>query len=158
MKTKANKLKKLIEKGANYGKNKKNNKKILLEFVSSNPTGPLHVGHVRGAVIVDVLSNILKMVGYNVTKEYYINDYGGQIKNFVESVYLRIREIFKTKPQNKYGKTKLLAENLLINKFKFLGCFLSISQVPSNSFTKRLIESFSLILFFFDISLKQLIM
>ena len=60
METKANKLKELIEKGPNYGKNKKNNKKILLEFVSSNPTGPLHVGHGRGAVLGMALSNLLE--------------------------------------------------------------------------------------------------
>ncbi len=64
-----------------------------IEFVSANPTGPLHVGHCRGAIFGDVLSNLLKFNGNKVTKEYYINDYGNQIKNFVKSVYLRIREI-----------------------------------------------------------------
>ena len=64
-----------------------------IEFVSANPTGPLHVGHCRGAIFGDVLSNLLKFNGNKVTKEYYINDYGEQIKNFVKSVYLRIREI-----------------------------------------------------------------
>ncbi len=73
-----------------------------IEFVSANPTGPMHVGHCRGAIYGDVLANLLKFNGNEVTKEYYINDYGNQIKNFVESVYLRIREIkFKEKyPQN----------------------------------------------------------
>ena len=75
-----------------YG-SKKLNKKYNLEFVSANPTGPLHVGHCRGAIFGDVLSNLLIFNGNKVTKEYYINDYGNQIKNFVESVYLRIREI-----------------------------------------------------------------
>ena len=53
----------------------------------------MHVGHCRGAVFGDVLSNLLKFNGNKVTKEYYINDYGNQIDNFVKSVYLRIREI-----------------------------------------------------------------
>jgi len=75
-----------------YG-SKKLNKKYNLEFVSANPTGPLHVGHCRGAIFGDVLSNLLIFNGNKVTKEYYINDYGNQIKNFVESVYLRIKEI-----------------------------------------------------------------
>ena len=53
----------------------------------------MHVGHCRGAVFGDTLSNLLKFNGNKVTKEYYINDYGGQITNFLKSVYLRIREI-----------------------------------------------------------------
>jgi arginyl-tRNA synthetase len=75
-----------------YGSNKKN-KKYNVEFVSANPTGPMHVGHCRGAVFGDVLSNLLKFNGNKVTKEYYVNDCGNQIKNFVESVFLRLREI-----------------------------------------------------------------
>ena len=71
----------------------KNKKTYNIEFVSANPTGPMHIGHCRGAVFGDVLSNLLKFNGNKVTKEYYINDYGSQIKNFVKSVYLRIREI-----------------------------------------------------------------
>ena len=64
-----------------------------IEFVSANPTGPMHVGHCRGAIYGDVLANLLMFNGNKVTKEYYINDYGNQIENFVESVYLRIIEI-----------------------------------------------------------------
>ena len=77
---------------------KKKNETYNIEFVSANPTGPMHVGHCRGAIFGDVLSNLLSFNGNTVVKEYYINDYGNQIKNFVESVYLRIREIkFKEK-------------------------------------------------------------
>ena len=76
----------------NYGSNKKN-KKYNVEFVSANPTGPMHVGHCRGAIFGDVLSNLLKFNGNKVTKEYYVNDCGNQIKHFVESVFLRLREI-----------------------------------------------------------------
>ncbi len=80
-----------------YG-SKKNNKSYNVEFVSANPTGPMHVGHCRGAIYGDVLSNLLLFNGSKVVKEYYINDYGKQIQDFVESVYLRIREIkFKEK-------------------------------------------------------------
>ena len=75
-----------------YG-SKKSNKTYNIEFVSANPTGPIHVGHCRGAVFGDVLSNLLLFNGNKVVREYYINDYGNQIKNFVKSVYLRIREI-----------------------------------------------------------------
>ena len=78
-------------------------KKYNVEFVSANPTGPLHVGHCRGAILGDVLSNLLKFNGHSVTKEYYVNDCGNQIKTFVLSVYHRILEITekKTFPINK---------------------------------------------------------
>jgi len=72
---------------------KEKKKKYLIEFVSANPTGPLHVGHCRGAILGDVISNILIFNKHKVTKEYYVNDYGNQIINFTKSVYLRIREI-----------------------------------------------------------------
>jgi arginyl-tRNA synthetase len=82
----------ILDFNENYG-SKKSNDSYNIEFVSANPTGPMHVGHCRGAIYGDVLANLLKFNGNKVTKEYYINDYGNQIKNFVESVYLRIREI-----------------------------------------------------------------
>ena len=78
--------------------NKKNIKNNLIEFVSANPTGPLHVGHCRGAILGDVLSNLLFFNNQKVTKEYYVNDYGSQISHFVKSIYLRIREIIYKEP------------------------------------------------------------
>jgi arginyl-tRNA synthetase len=68
-------------------------KTINLEYVSANPTGPLHVGHCRGAVYGDILGNLLNFVGHKVIKEYYINDYGNQIHMFAKSVYARVLEI-----------------------------------------------------------------
>ena len=81
-------------------KEKKNN--YLVEFVSANPTGPLHVGHCRGAILGDVISNVLIFNKHKVTKEYYVNDYGNQIINFTKSVYFRIREVHfnETFPQD----------------------------------------------------------
>ncbi len=72
-------------------------KKINIEFVSANPTGPLHIGHCRGAIYGDVLCNLLKYCGHNVTKEYYVNDYGNQINLFLKSIYFRAIEIVKKK-------------------------------------------------------------
>jgi len=78
----------------NFGVNNKEKKqKYLIEFVSANPTGPLHVGHCRGAILGDVISNILIFNKHDVSKEYYVNDYGNQIINFTKSVFYRIREI-----------------------------------------------------------------
>ena len=88
-------LTKIIKLGSKYGTNKSTKKKYNIEFVSANPTGPLHVGHCRGAVLGDTLSNLLSFNGHKVIKEYYVNDYGGQIKNFVLSVYYRILEIIE---------------------------------------------------------------
>jgi len=76
----------------NYGSSNKKQKKYLVEFVSANPTGPLHVGHCRGAILGDVISNLLKFNQNTVEREYYVNDYGNQISHFNHSVYLRIRE------------------------------------------------------------------
>ena len=87
-------LKEIITNYNKFGINKNEVKKnYLIEFVSANPTGPLHVGHCRGAILGDVISNILKFNQHKVSKEYYVNDYGNQILSFTKSVYLRIREI-----------------------------------------------------------------
>ena len=88
-----------------------NSESYNIEFVSANPTGPMHVGHCRGAIYGDVLANLLKFNGNKVTKEYYINDYGGQIQNFVESVFLRIIEI---KNKKKFPKKENLYPGIYI--------------------------------------------
>jgi arginyl-tRNA synthetase len=87
-----NNINSILESNKKYGSNKKS-ETYNIEFVSANPTGPMHVGHCRGAIYGDVLANLLKFNGNQVTKEYYINDYGNQIKNFVESIFFRIQEI-----------------------------------------------------------------
>ena len=93
-----NYIKKIVKSDKKFGSTKNLKKKYNIEFVSANPTGPLHVGHCRGAILGDTLSNLLKFNGHSVTKEYYVNDYGNQIKNFVYSVYRRILEITDGKP------------------------------------------------------------
>ena len=114
----------ILKNRKTYG-SKKTKKTFNIEFVSANPTGPMHVGHCRGAIFGDVLSNLLLFNGNNVIKEYYINDYGNQIKDFVESVYLRIREIkFKEKfpyKENLYPGEyiKELAYNIINTKKKY---------------------------------------
>ena len=91
----------VLETNKKYGSNNKN-ETYNIEFVSANPTGPMHVGHSRGAIFGDVLANLLIFNGNKVTKEYYINDYGNQIINFTESVFYRLREIqFNEKFPNK---------------------------------------------------------
>ena len=79
--------------GSKYGQTQLGNgKRVNVEYISANPTGPLHVGHTRGAVFGDVLSNLLTYVGYDVTREYYINDGGTQVDVLARSVYLRYLE------------------------------------------------------------------
>ena len=86
--------KEIIKNAKTFGIDTNEQKKnYLIEFVSANPTGPLHVGHCRGAILGDVISNVLSFNNHKVTKEYYVNDYGNQIINFTKSVYFRIREI-----------------------------------------------------------------
>ena len=92
-------IKEITQNSKSFGINTKENKKnFLIEFVSANPTGPLHVGHCRGAILGDVIANVLLFNKHKVTKEYYVNDYGNQIINFTKSVYFRIREISFKEP------------------------------------------------------------
>ncbi len=86
-------LNKILELGSAYGRTGLGkNLCVNVEFVSANPTGPLHVGHTRGAVFGDALSELLSFAGYKVTREYYINDGGSQVDTLARSVYLRYLE------------------------------------------------------------------
>lgn len=85
---------KIITEDENYGRSPRKNFKINVEFVSANPTGILHVGTARGAAIGDSISRILDFAGYDVTKEYYINDAGSQITNLALSIQARYKELF----------------------------------------------------------------
>ena len=83
----------ILEKGENYGRSDLGKgKKTNVEYVSANPTGPLHVGHCRGAVFGDALAALLDVTGFDVTKEYYINDAGAQVDTVARSAYLRYQE------------------------------------------------------------------
>jgi len=84
----------VLEEGSDYGTEKTpKNVKVNVEFVSANPTGPMHVGHTRGAILGNSISIILKRAGYDVTKEYYVNDHGNQINNLLESVRYRYQRL-----------------------------------------------------------------
>jgi arginyl-tRNA synthetase len=83
----------LIRTGADYGQSPIGaGKPVNVEYVSANPTGPMHVGHCRGAVFGDALANLLAVAGFAVTREYYINDAGGQVDVLARSAFLRYRE------------------------------------------------------------------
>ena len=131
-------IKDIIKSKSNYG-SKKSDKKYNIEFVSANPTGPMHVGHCRGAIYGDVLANLLKFNGNSVVKEYYINDYGNQIINFTKSVFLRIREIkFKEKfksRENLYPgdyiieiAKKIINDNIKIDYDNFENSYSNLSK------------------------------
>jgi arginyl-tRNA synthetase len=83
----------ILLSGAAYGRSSQGQgKRVNVEYVSANPTGPMHMGHCRGAVVGDVLANLMDYAGYAVTKEYYINDAGSQVDTLARSVHLRYRE------------------------------------------------------------------
>ena len=111
-----------------YGSNSYKKNRYNVEFVSANPTGPLHVGHCRGSILGDVIANLLIFNGNAVTKEYYVNDLGKQIKNFTLSVYYRIIEILHNKEfpkneedlyprENVVGIAKKIIDKKLISEF-----------------------------------------
>jgi arginyl-tRNA synthetase len=86
-------LRLVLEMGKDYGRSTiGKNEKVNVEYVSANPTGPMHVGHGRGAVFGDALANLLAFAGYEVTREYYINDAGAQVDVLARSAFLRYRE------------------------------------------------------------------
>ncbi len=83
----------ILDAGSAYGRSQLGaGRTVNVEYVSANPTGPMHVGHCRGAVFGDALANLLAFVGYDVTREYYVNDAGGQVDVLARSVFLRYRE------------------------------------------------------------------
>jgi arginyl-tRNA synthetase len=86
-------LRSVLEQGNGYGRSAIGAaEKVNVEYVSANPTGPMHVGHCRGAVFGDALASLLSFAGYDVTKEYYINDAGAQVDVLARSAFLRYRE------------------------------------------------------------------
>jgi arginyl-tRNA synthetase len=90
----------ILEQGADYGRSRLGQgRKVNVEFVSANPTGPMHVAHARGAVVGDALAALLAFAGYQVTREYYINDGGGQVDVLARSAYERYREAHGLSPE-----------------------------------------------------------
>ena len=97
-------VKAALQDGADFGRsNAGAGRKVNVEFVSANPTGPMHVGHVRGAVVGDALSNLLAFAGWTVTREYYINDGGAQVDVLARSAFERYREANGLEPEIREG-------------------------------------------------------
>ncbi len=118
----ARQVNEILEKGENYGNSDLGKGiRLQLEFVSVNPTGPLHVGHGRGAVLGSTLANVLNATGYEVEKEYYINDAGNQMHNFYLSLYARYREALgqpaEVPPDGYHGEYMIeLAQDIVVEK------------------------------------------
>ena len=88
-------IKVVLDKGDKYGSSTYgNNEKIMVEFVSANPTGDLHLGHTRGAALGDSICRMYSFIGYDVTREFYVNDAGNQINNLAKSLFVRYHEAF----------------------------------------------------------------
>ncbi|WP_414897563.1 arginine--tRNA ligase [Rhodovulum sp. YEN HP10] len=95
---------KVLGQGADFGRSALGaGQKVNIEFVSANPTGPMHVGHVRGAVVGDALASLLDFAGWDVTREYYINDGGAQVDVLARSAYERYREANGLEPEIREG-------------------------------------------------------
>src|SRR5829696_345528 len=120
----ADTLRSAIEAGADYGRGASDGHNVNVEFVSANPTGPMHVGHCRGAVFGDALANLLDFAGHKVTREYYINDAGAQVDVLARSAYLRYREAL--------GETITIPEGLYPGDYlKPVGAALAAEFGPS---------------------------
>ncbi len=140
-------ISRIIKEGDDFGRSEKRGIKVNVEFVSANPTGDLHVGHARGAAIGDAISRILSFDGYDVTREYYINDAGNQIDHLGESLIERYKEclglpfelpadgyhgedvkIIAQKIREKYGDELLKKDNPL-EFFKLIGQELELDKI-----------------------------
>ena len=114
---------KILNEKDDFGnQNVGNGQKILLEFVSANPTGYLHIGHGRGAAYGDSLARIMKKAGYVVSREHYVNDAGNQIHNMTESIYARYRELlgldFEMKDDYYHGKEIIEIANMIKDEYQ----------------------------------------
>src|SRR3954470_4464408 len=114
-------LRTVLREREDYGKSSAGaGAKVNVEYVSANPTGPMHVGHCRGAVFGDGLSSLLAFAGYDVTREYYINDAGAQVDVLARSAYLRYREALGEEigpiPEGLYPGDYLVEAGLLIGQ------------------------------------------
>jgi arginyl-tRNA synthetase len=131
----------ILQQGTAFGDSEvgKHFGKVNVEYVSANPTGPLHIGHARGAVYGDALATLLKKAGYDVTKEYYINDAGGQIEVLVRSSLLRYREAMGEKigeiPEGLYPGEYLKSVGQGL-KEKYGELPMQLAQLDSVSFEK----------------------
>ena len=128
----------IIAEGNHFGDGEKK-EKVLLEFVSANPTGPLHVGHCRGAILGLALSKLMQKAGFEVTKEYYVNDYGVQIGTMLKSIQFRYEQVFglhkgENVPEGCYPGDYLVDYAKLIAK-KYGNQFVGLSE---GDFYKRL--------------------
>jgi len=125
-------LHQIAEQGDRFGASEEGrNRKVMVEFVSANPTGPLHIGHGRGAALGDALARVLSFAGYEVVREYYINDVGNQMQNLGRSLYLRYLQILGHEvafPDGLYQGTYLIdiARDLLHE------CGSTIAQMPEH--------------------------
>ena len=103
----------ILKLGENYGRSQiGNGQKVVVEFVSANPTGPLHIGHGRGAALGDTLCRVLSFCGYDLVREFYINDAGNQIRLLGESIFSRIKQLNDPEypfPENGYHGEYILA-------------------------------------------------
>ncbi|RDC59306.1 Arginine--tRNA ligase [Alteripontixanthobacter maritimus] len=118
-------LERIAQQGGNYGRSDVGGgKRVNIEFVSTNPTGPMHMGHCRGAVVGDALSSLLEWTGHEVTREYYVNDAGGQVDVLARSAHLRYREAL--------GETVTIPEGLYPGKY-----LIPVGQDAANEFGDR---------------------
>ena len=150
-------LEQIQKENKDFGKSSSKQSKVLIEYVSSNPTGPLHVGHGRGAVFGSVLSSLLEEAGFEVDQEYYVNDFGRQMNILATSVWIRYCQLFSSEikmMQQGYQGDYLLpvAKKLKDEKsdslFKIEESLIQKlnSEDQDDEFTDQLVESLRVIL------------
>jgi arginyl-tRNA synthetase len=114
-------VKNVLQDGDDYGRSDfGENKKVMVEFVSANPTGPMHIGNARGGSIGDCLASVLDWAGYDVTREFYINDAGNQIEKFAVSLEARYLQIFKGEENIEFPEDAYHGEDIKVHAQNFV--------------------------------------
>lgn len=135
-------LKVIQEEKESYGKsNEGQGKKIMVEFVSANPTGPLHMGNARGGALGDCIAGVLEAVGYNVTREFYVNDAGNQMQKLGESLEARYIQLLKGEDAFKFPEDGYLGEDITEHADRYIKSFGSkLLDKPSDERQEELIS------------------
>lgn len=132
----------VLKENINYGKsNFGNNKKIMVEFVSANPTGPMHIGNARGGAIGDCLASVLAFAGYDVTREFYVNDAGNQVEKFGKSLEIRALQLINGENSIELPEDCYQGQDIIALAQEFIDKFgTEISNMSSEQRQKMLVE------------------
>ena len=140
-----NGLKYILEKGENFGKTDfGKGKRVILEYVSANPTGPMHIGNARGGAIGDGLAECFSFSGFDVCREFYVNDAGNQIEKFKNSLFLRYKQLYEKDLNFQMPKDCYLGEDIILHAKNFAKIYKDKYINSSEEEVKKALQEYAL--------------